>query len=109
MTIIHARERSKGLATGPATCRMGVICCPMPLRLIRSDTNAALWTACSESFLDAVGGLSGPSGYPDFLLLTHRVQRDVLLEELLLQSDRVRRDDNTLTRLRRSADRRDQA
>jgi len=53
----------------------------MPLRLIRSDTNAALWTACSESFLDAVGGLSGPSGYPDFLLLTHRVQRDVLLEK----------------------------
>ena len=53
----------------------------MPLRLIRSDTNAALWTACSESFLDAVGGLSGPSGYPDFLLLTHRVQRDVLLEQ----------------------------
>ena len=56
----------------------------MPLRLIRSDTNAALWTACSESFLDAVGELSGPSGYPDFLLLTHRVQRDVFLEQAAL-------------------------
>ncbi|MBT8479671.1 MAG: hypothetical protein KJO06_12190, partial [Gemmatimonadetes bacterium] len=50
----------------------------MPLRLVRSDTNAALWTACSESFLDAVGDVPGPAGYPDFLLLTHRVQRDVL-------------------------------
>ncbi len=52
----------------------------MPLRLIRSDTNTALWKACSESFLGAVSDLSGPAGYPDFLLLTHRVQRDVLLE-----------------------------
>jgi RecB family exonuclease len=52
----------------------------MPLRLVRSDTNAALWTACAESFLAAVGDLPGPAGYPDFLLLTHRVQRDVLLE-----------------------------
>ncbi len=52
----------------------------MPLRLIRSDTNAALWKACSESFLDAVGRRPGPAGYEDFLLLTHRVQRDVLLE-----------------------------
>ena len=51
----------------------------MPLRLIRSDTNTALWKACSESFLGAVSDLSGPAGYPDFLLLTHRVQRDVLL------------------------------
>jgi RecB family exonuclease len=53
----------------------------MPLRLIRSDTNAALWKACSESFLDAVTGLPGPVGYPDFLLLTHRIQRDALLEQ----------------------------
>ncbi len=53
----------------------------MPLRLVRSNTNAALWTACSESFLDAVGDVSGPAEFPDFLLLTHRVQRDVLLEE----------------------------
>ena len=52
----------------------------MSLRLIRSDSNAALWTSCSESFLDAVGDLPGPGGYPDFLLLAHRVQRDVLLE-----------------------------
>jgi hypothetical protein len=52
----------------------------MPLRLVRSEANAALWTACSESFLDAVGDHPGPAGYPDFLLLTHRVQRDVLLE-----------------------------
>lgn len=53
----------------------------MPLRLIRSGTNAALWAACSESFLSAVGDRTGPSDFPDFLLLTHRVQRDALLEQ----------------------------
>lgn len=58
----------------------------MPLRLVRSDTNAALWTACSESFLNAVGDVAGPTGYPDFLLLTHRVQRDVLMETAAARS-----------------------
>ncbi len=28
MTIIYPRGGRKGFATGPATCRMGVICCP---------------------------------------------------------------------------------
>ncbi len=52
----------------------------MSLRLVRSDSNAALWTACSESFLHSVGDGTGPRGYPDFLLLAHRAQRDALLE-----------------------------
>ena len=52
----------------------------MSLRLVRSDSNAALWTACSESLLHAVGDGAGPGGYPDFLLLAHRAQRDALLE-----------------------------
>jgi len=52
----------------------------MPLRLIRSDSNAALWSACSEGFLDEVAGRTGPRDFPAYLLLSHRVQRDALLE-----------------------------
>ena len=52
----------------------------MPLRLIRSDSNAALWSACSESFLDEVAGRTGPRDFPAYLLLSHRIQRDALLE-----------------------------
>lgn len=51
----------------------------MPLRLVRSHSNGALWRACSEAFLAAVRERPGPAGHPEFLLLTHRVQRDALL------------------------------
>jgi len=52
----------------------------MPLRLIRSDSNAALWSACAEGFLDEVAGRTGPRDFPAYMLLSHRVQRDALLE-----------------------------
>lgn len=52
----------------------------MPLRLVRSRRHEALWKACTEAFLGAVRGSPGPAGHPEFLLLTHRVQRDALLE-----------------------------
>ena len=57
----------------------------MPLRIVRSDSNAALWRACSGDFLDAVGDRPGPGGFTDFLLLSHRVQRDALLEGAALR------------------------
>jgi len=52
----------------------------MPLRLVRSHSSAALWTTCSEAFLEAVRDRPGPREHREFLLLTHRVQRDALLE-----------------------------
>jgi hypothetical protein len=53
----------------------------MPLSLIRSDSNAALWSACLSTFLDRAGQNAGPDGHTSFLWLTHRTQRDALLEE----------------------------
>jgi RecB family exonuclease len=52
----------------------------MPLRLIRSGPNDALWKACAGAFLDELGASPGPAGFESFLLLSHRVQRDALLE-----------------------------
>ncbi len=52
----------------------------MPVRLIRSDSNAALWEAFSGSFLGAIRDQPGPGGHPDYAWLTHRTQRDLLLE-----------------------------
>ena len=52
----------------------------MSLRLIRSDSNAALWSTCAEGFLDEVAGRTGPRDFPAYMLLSHRVQRDALLE-----------------------------
>lgn len=52
----------------------------MPLRLVRSDSNARLWEACADAFLDELGGARGPVGFPSHLWLSHRTQRDLLLE-----------------------------
>ncbi|MDH3734363.1 MAG: hypothetical protein OEU54_12560, partial [Gemmatimonadota bacterium] len=52
----------------------------MPLKLVRSDSNAALWRACSSRFLDELGLHAGPDEYPSHLWLAHRTQRDLLLD-----------------------------
>lgn len=51
---------------------------PLGLRLARS--NDSLWRACVGDFLDELDGHSGPTGYGSYLWLTHRLQRDALLE-----------------------------
>jgi len=53
----------------------------MPVRLIRSDSNSVLWAAFAESFLEATRGHPGPAGHAAFAWLTHRTQRDALLQE----------------------------
>ncbi len=52
----------------------------MPLHLIRSESNSRLWEACASRFLDELGDRAGPDGFPTHLWLTHRTQRDLLLE-----------------------------
>ena len=52
----------------------------MPLRLVRSTSNARLWEACVTAFLDEIGERRGPDGFPAHLWLTHRAQRDLLLD-----------------------------
>lgn len=51
---------------------------PMPLRLVRSTSNAALWSACARRFLEMLDGHSGPREWPAQLWVAHRVQRDAL-------------------------------
>lgn len=50
----------------------------MPLHLVRSGSNAALWSTCAGRFLDELGAHRGPGAYPTFLWLAHRSQRDSL-------------------------------
>jgi RecB family exonuclease len=52
----------------------------MPLTLIRSRSNSVLWSSCAEAFLDELGAHTGPAGYPSYLWIAHRNQRDSLLE-----------------------------
>ncbi len=52
----------------------------MPLKLIRAPDIATLWDTCADRFLDAVGDNAGPSGFAAHLWVTHRNQRDLLLE-----------------------------
>ncbi len=52
----------------------------MPLKLVRSDSNARLWDACVSRFLDELDGRTGPCTYPSHLWMAHRAQRDLLLE-----------------------------
>lgn len=52
----------------------------MPIRIVRSDSNAALWAACRDRFLDEIEGVRGPEGFPSHLWLAHRLQRDALFE-----------------------------
>ncbi len=51
----------------------------MPLELVRSASNDALWTACCSRFLNELGERGGPAGFPSHLWLVHRTQRDRLL------------------------------
>jgi RecB family exonuclease len=52
----------------------------MPLQLIRSETNQSLWSACSSAFLDEIEGGGAPRGYPSYLWIAHRAQRDSVFE-----------------------------
>lgn len=52
----------------------------MPLRLVRSASNEALWNTCTDRFLSAVAASPGPSGHPAHLWITQRELRDSLLE-----------------------------
>ena len=51
----------------------------MPLRIVRSATNARLWSACLEDWLSSPAG-SGSAAHPCRLWLAHRRQRDAALE-----------------------------
>ncbi len=52
----------------------------MPLTVVRSASNASLWQACVSRFLDELGHSSNPTEHAAHLWLTHRAQRDLLLE-----------------------------
>ena len=52
----------------------------MPLQLIRATDSRTLWDTCADRFLDEVGDNPGPSGFTAHLWITHRNQRDLLLE-----------------------------
>ena len=53
----------------------------MPLTVVRSDSNSALWGTCVARFLDEVAESAGATEHAAHLWLTHRAQRDRLLEE----------------------------
>ena len=53
----------------------------MPIRAVRSPSNAALWGTFTERFLSELGDCTGPAGYPAYAWLTHRAQRDALYRE----------------------------
>jgi len=52
----------------------------MPLTVVRSESNAALWQTCVCRFLDELDGPSRRTEHPSHLWLAHRTQRDLLLE-----------------------------
>jgi len=52
----------------------------MPIRIARSSSNAALWAACRDRFLDEIEGVRGPGGFASHLWVAHRLQRDALFE-----------------------------
>jgi RecB family exonuclease len=52
----------------------------MPLQLIRSASNEALWDECVTQFFDELGGHTGPLDYATHLWVVHRAQRDRLYE-----------------------------
>lgn len=57
----------------------------MSLQLVRSSSNADLWEACAEGFLEEIGDVVGPVGFPATLWIAHRAQRDALLERAALR------------------------
>ncbi|NIR44359.1 MAG: hypothetical protein GWN99_00355 [Gemmatimonadetes bacterium] len=50
----------------------------MTLHLVRASTSPRLWDELVRRFLDELNGAAGPEGYPSYLWLTHRVQREAL-------------------------------
>jgi RecB family exonuclease len=52
----------------------------MPLTLVRSDSNANLWQTCVSRFLDELGDARGGTEHESHLWVTHRTQRNLLLE-----------------------------
>lgn len=53
----------------------------MPLTVVRSQSNVALWAECRDRFLAEIGDERGPAGYPSHLWIAHANQRDALFEE----------------------------
>lgn len=50
------------------------------IRLLRSSDNHVLWSRCVSAWLDANEGSGGRGGWPAYLWLRNRAQRDLLLE-----------------------------
>ena len=53
----------------------------MPLTIVRSRSNEALWAECRDRFLAEIGEERGPTGYSSHLWIAHANQRDALFEE----------------------------
>jgi hypothetical protein len=53
----------------------------MPLTLVRSRSNEALWAECRDRFLAELADERGPTGFPSHLWIAHANQRDSLFEE----------------------------
>ncbi len=52
----------------------------MTLRTVRAHSNRSLWDACVAGLLGELGECSGPTAYPSYLWLTHRLQREALYQ-----------------------------
>lgn len=52
----------------------------MPLKIVRSGSNAELWNRCRDDFLSEIGTNPGPTGFRSHLWVAHRGQRDALFE-----------------------------
>jgi hypothetical protein len=55
----------------------------MPLTVVRSHSNEALWGECRDRFLAEIGEERGPTGYASHLWIAHANQRDALFEEAM--------------------------
>ncbi len=53
----------------------------MTMTIVSAGSTAALWDAFSGSFLDEVGGTTGPDGFAASAWFTHRLQRDRLWKD----------------------------
>jgi RecB family exonuclease len=52
----------------------------MPLRIVRSGSNAELWNRCRDELLSEIGTNPGPTGFRSHLWVAHRGQRDALFQ-----------------------------
>jgi RecB family exonuclease len=57
----------------------------MPLRIVRSASNAQLWEHCRDGLLSEIGTNPGPTGFRSHLWVAHRGQRDALFETAAAQ------------------------